>query len=128
MFIVKVTHKTSELLSQAIIAGLGRYGIRVKTLTYDNGKESEAHIQIDQALQSTGYFARTYTGWERGTNENFNGLLLQYVSKKRSIATDTEEEIKMIEHRLNKRTPKNTWIQNTRRGVLSILKGVALRA
>jgi IS30 family transposase len=56
--IAKVTHKTSELVSQAIIEGLGPYAPRVKTLTYDNGKEFASHTQIDQALQSTGYFAR----------------------------------------------------------------------
>jgi IS30 family transposase len=126
--IAKVTHKTSELVSQAIIEGLGPYAPRVKTLTYDNGKEFASHTQIDQALQSTGYFARPYTSWERGTNENFNGLLRQYVSKKRSMATVTEEEITMIENRLNNRPRKRLGFKTPAEVFHQSLKRVALRA
>ena len=125
--IAKVTHKTSELVSQAIIEGLGPYAPRVKTLTYDNGKEFASHTQIDQALQSTGYFARPYTSWERGTNENFNGLLRQYVSKKRSMATVTEEEITMIENRLNNRPRKRLGFKTPAEVFHQSLKRVALR-
>lgn len=75
--IVKVAHKTADLVSRAIVEGLQPFADRVKTLTYD--KEFAAHIQIDQALKSTGYFARPFASWERGSNENFNGLLRQYV-------------------------------------------------
>jgi IS30 family transposase len=85
--IVKVAHKTSDLVSRAIVEGLQPFAKRVKTLTYDNGKEFAAHIQTDQALNSTGYFARPFVSWERGSNENFNGLLRQYVPKKRLMNT-----------------------------------------
>ena len=64
--IVKVAHKTSDLVSRAIVEGLQPFVNRVKTLTYDNGKEFTVHIQIDQALNSTGYFARPFASWERG--------------------------------------------------------------
>jgi hypothetical protein len=46
-----------------------------QTLPYDNGKEFCGYALIDEALKSAGYFARTFARWERGTNENFNGLL-----------------------------------------------------
>ena len=95
--IVKVAHKASELVSNAIIEGLQPLAGRVITLTYDNGKEFAAHIQIDQALNSTGYFARPFASSERDSNENFNGLLRQYVPKRRSINTVDEEEITMIQ-------------------------------
>jgi IS30 family transposase len=49
-----------------------------------------------------------FASWERGSNENFNGLLRQYVPKKRQMANITDEEIKMIENRLNNR-PGNDW-------------------
>jgi IS30 family transposase len=104
--IVKVSQKTSELVSRAIIEGLRPYMVRVITLTYDNGKEFAGHIQIDQALNSTSYFARPFASWERGSNENFNGLLRQYVPKKRSLNTVTEDEITMIQNRLNNRPPE----------------------
>jgi IS30 family transposase len=52
--IVKLAHKTSELVSNAIVEGLQPFADRVKTLTYDNVKEFELHIQIDQAIKSTG--------------------------------------------------------------------------
>jgi IS30 family transposase len=94
--IVKVAHKTSELVSNAIVEGLQPFADRVKTLTYDNVKEFELHIQIDQAIKSTGYFARPFASWGRGYKENFNDLLRQYVPKKRSINTVVEEEITMM--------------------------------
>jgi len=56
--IFKVAHKTSDLVSRAIVEGLQPFVNRVKTLTCDKGKEFAAIIQIDQALSSTGYFAR----------------------------------------------------------------------
>jgi IS30 family transposase len=71
----------------------------VKRLTYDKGKGFASHTQIDQVPQSTGYFTMRFKSWERGTNDNFNGFLRQYVSKKRSIATVTKEEITMIENK-----------------------------
>jgi IS30 family transposase len=55
----------------------------VKTLTVDNGKEFADHQAIDQALGIQTYFADPYCSWQRGSNENFNGLLRQYIPKKR---------------------------------------------
>ena len=46
-------------------------------VTYDNGKEFSGHARIDEALGSTGYFAGPFASWERGSNENLNGLLRQ---------------------------------------------------
>ena len=69
---------TSKLVSNAIVEGLQPFAGRVKTLAYDIGKEFSSHIQIGQALKSTGYFASPLASWERGFNENFNGLLRQY--------------------------------------------------
>ena len=125
--IVKVAHKTSELVSKAIVEGLQPFADRVKTLTYDNGKEFASHIQIDQALQSTGYFARPFASWERGSNENFNGLLRQYVPKKRSMNTVDEEEITMIQNRLNNRPRKRLGFKTPSEVFHQSLKRVALR-
>ena len=102
----KVSNKTADLVDSAIIEALMPFQARVKTLTYDNGKEFSGHARIDEALGSTGYFARPFASWERGSNENFNGLLRQYVPKKRHMANITAEELKMIENRLNNRPRK----------------------
>ena len=125
--IVKVSQKTSELVSRAIIEGLRPYMVRVITLTYDNGKEFAGHIQIDQALNSTSYFARPFASWERGSNENFNGLLRQYVPKKRSLNTVTEDEITMIQNRLNNRPRKRLGFKTPAVVFNQSLKRVALR-
>jgi len=60
----------------------------VKTLPFDNDKEFAEHARIDTALQSTTYFADPFASWQRGSNENFNGLLRQYIPKKRAIHRD----------------------------------------
>ena len=101
---------------------------RVKTLTYDNGKEFCGHAKIDDALNSTGYFARPFASWERGSNENFNGLLGQYVPKKRLMETVTDEEIKMIENRLNNRPRKRLGFKTPVEVFHQSLSRVALRA
>jgi len=68
-----VTRKTSELVSQAIITSLTPLAQRVRTITYDNGKEFADHAAVDEALKSTAYFADPNASWQRGSNENLNG-------------------------------------------------------
>jgi IS30 family transposase len=80
--------------------------VRVKTLSHDNGKEFAGHFQIVQALNITSYFAKPFTSWESDSNNNFNGLLRQYVPKKRSLNTVSENEIKKIQNRLYNRPRK----------------------
>lgn len=79
---------------------------RVKTITYDNGREFAAHQDMEQQLEAKVYFAHPYASWERGTNENTNGLLRQYFPKKRSLAAVSAQEIAQAEHRLNHRPRK----------------------
>ena len=126
--IAKVSNKTADLVGAAIIKALKPYQARVKTLTYDNGKEFCGHAKIDQALGSTGYFARPFASWERGSNENFNGLLRQYVPKKRHMASITDEEIKMIENRLNNRPRKRLGFRTPAEVFHQSMSRVALRA
>ena len=65
--------------------------------TFDNGKEFAAHAHIDERPQSIAYFASPFASWERGrSNENLNGLLRQYVPKKRAMSTVSDEEIRMV--------------------------------
>ena len=123
----KVEKKTSELVSSAIVDKLQPLAARVKTLTFDNGKEFAVHTHIDQQLQITAYFARPFASWERGSNENLNGLLRQYVPKKRAISTVTDEEIRMIQNRLNNRPRKRLGFKTPAEVFHQSLKRVALR-
>ncbi len=123
----KVEKKTSELVSSAIVDKLQPLAARVKTLTFDNGKEFAGHAYIDEQLQSTAYFARPFASWERGSNENLNGLLRQYVPKKRAMSTVTDEEIRMMQNRLNNRPRKRLGFKTPAEVFHQSLKLVALR-
>ena len=123
----KVSNKTCDLVGSAIVDKLKPMAARVKTLTFDNGKEFAGHAHIDQQLQSTAYFARPFASWERGSNENLNGLLRQYVPKKRAMSTVSDEEIRMIQNRLNNRPRKRLGFKTPAEVFHQSLKRVALR-
>jgi len=123
----KVSNKTVDLVSQAIIKALSPFEARVKALTYDNGKEFCGHAWIDEALKSTGYFAWPFASWERGTNENFNGLLRQYLPKKRTMKNINDADIKMFENRLNNRPRKRSGFRAPAEVVHQSLSRFALR-
>lgn len=124
--LMKVNHKTSELVSSAVIKKLEPIRDRVKTITFDNGKEFAEHARIDEALGSTTYFADPFSSWQRGSNENFNGLLRQYIPKKRPLSTVTDEELKMIERRLNNRPRKRLGFKTPNQVFHESLNRVAL--
>ena len=102
----KVKHKTAVAVGQAVIELLKPYQPWVKTITFDNGKEFAGHAHIDTALGSTSYFAEPYSSWQRGTNENTNGLIRQYIPKKRHFNSVSDEEIGTIMAKLNHRPRK----------------------
>ena len=71
----KVPNKTSKNVGSAIINSLRPISNKVQTITFDNGREFSDHAKIDAALQSTTYFADPFSSWQRGSNENLNGLV-----------------------------------------------------
>jgi len=79
---------------------------KVHTITYDNGKEFAMHYIINQVIDCESYFATPYHSWERGLNENTNGLIRQYLPKKSSFDQITESEIEAIQNKLNSRPRK----------------------
>jgi IS30 family transposase len=125
--IAKVDRKTAEQVRQAIINKLEPLACLVKTITFDNGKEFADHALIDQALNSTSYFAQPYASWQRGSNENYNGLLRQYIPKKRKLSTVTDEELKMIQNLLNHRPRKRLGFKTPYQVFHESLNRVALR-
>ena len=124
----KVSNKSAALVSQAIESALKPLLARVKTLTVDNGKEFAYHQKVDQALGIQTYFADPYCSWQRGSNENYNGLLRQYIPKKRRLETVTDEELAMIENRLNHRPRKRLGFKTPHEVFFASLNRVALRA
>lgn len=124
----KVSNKTSDLVGSAIIQALNPLKARVKTLAYDNGKEFSGQARIDETLGSWAYFARPFASWERGSNENFNGLLRQCVPKMRHVANITDEELKMIENRLTNRSRKRLGLRTPAEVFNQSLSRVAIRA
>jgi hypothetical protein len=102
--------------------------VRVKTLTNDIGKEFAAHGLIDQQLHSTGYFASPFAGWERGSNESLRGMLGQYIPKKRAMSKVSDEEVRMIQNRLNNRPRKRLAFKTPAKVFYQSLKRVALSA
>lgn len=76
------------------------------TLTFDNGKEFANHEDIAQALDTLVYFAHPYHSWERGLNENTNGLIRQYFPKKTNLRKVTQSEVQLAVNKLNYRPRK----------------------
>ena len=76
------------------------------TITYDNGTEFSSYEMIARETKMEVYFAYPYHSWERGTNENTNGLIRQFFPKKTSFTTITEQEIRRVERLLNTRPRK----------------------
>jgi len=79
---------------------------KVHTLTNDNGKEFAQHLKISKSLKADVYFAHPYASWERGLNENTNGLIRQYFPKNMSLKNLDPVQVAWIENRLNIRPRK----------------------
>ena len=101
----RVASKQAKLVSQAIVELL-QWVSALESITADNGKEFAAHQHISQRLSVDFYFAHPYSSWERGTNENTNGLIRQYLPKNRSLKNVSFQEETLIMDRLNLRPRK----------------------
>lgn len=98
--------KTAQEVRQASIKLLGPLKARVHTITLDNGKEFCEHEAIAKALSARIYFAHPYASWERGLNENSNGLIRQYFPKKYDFTRITNAELQRVTEQLNNRPRK----------------------
>lgn len=102
----KVSRRTAQTVRQQVCKLLLPVRDKVHTLTSDHGKEFADHELIAETLQLKFYFAHPYAAWERGTNENTNGLLRQYFPKKSDFKTISNKKIEQTISKLNFRPRK----------------------
>lgn len=98
--------KDATAVGAAILSGLGGCRDKVLTKTYDNGKEFAHHKLLGEILGADGYFAHPYHSWERGLNENTNGLIRQYFPKGIDFGKITPAQVSEVERKLNTRPRK----------------------
>ena len=119
---------------ESIIELLKPFSKFVKTITFDNGKEFAKHMDIASSLRCDTYFAKPYHSWERGQNENANGLLRQYFPKGMEFVDISRKEVIDAVHKLNSRprkcldyaTPYEAFMELTGLDATILVKGIRL--
>jgi len=104
--IVRLTGKRADLLAKAAVRHMKSIKAQVKTITFDNGLEFSDHETIASGLEADIYFAHPYSSWERGINENTNGLIRQYFPKGTDFNQITDKEVRQVMRTLNNRPRK----------------------
>jgi transposase, IS30 family len=102
----RINDKTAETVTAATIALLAPFKDAVLTITADNGKEFAYHEKMTEALGAKVYFADPYSSWQRGLNENTNGLLREYWPKKTDFKKVSPKEVESVIVQLNDRPRK----------------------
>lgn len=102
----KVTSKNANEVATALVEMLRPYQPLVRTITADNGLEFAEHQRVAKELQADIYFAEPYASYQRGANENANGLLRQYIPKGADLRLLTDEQLANYQQRLNHRPRK----------------------
>jgi IS30 family transposase len=112
---------TAEATLAGLLEAITRTGWPMRTLTWDRGKEMGRHAQFTIATGIQVYFADPHAPWQRGSNENTNGLLREYFPKGRDLATVTEAELEAAVHQLNNRPRQRHGFLNPNEVLAAIL-------
>ena len=118
--------KKAKYVKEAIITLLSPVKQFVETITFDNGKEFYLHKEIAMDIECDTYFAKPYHSWERGQNENANGLLRQYFPKSMELLDVTAQQVLSAVDKLNNR-PRKCLNFQTPYEVFEKLTGVDVR-
>ncbi len=102
----KLADKSTRALNKKTISLINRDPGAFKTITADNGTEFHQYEKIEARHTVKFYFANPYHSWERGSNENVNGLIRQYIPKNESMAKLTQQQCDQIALKLNQRPRK----------------------
>jgi IS30 family transposase len=106
-YIIFLKDRTSETMTKAVAKALNNLIPEArKTMTYDNGIEMANHKWLTDNTGMDIYFAHPYSPWERGTNENTNGLIRRYFPKKTDFKNITEQQLNQVQNKLNNRPRK----------------------
>ena len=108
----KINSKEAKEVEDKIVELLNDWKPFLHTITSDNGKEFANHKKVAAALDINYYFANPYSSWERGANENLNGLVRQYFPKKYNFELITNDEVKRVTNLLNNRPRKRFGYKN----------------
>jgi IS30 family transposase len=118
--------KKARAVTDGITSLLSPISQFVKTITFDNGKEFSYHEEISEKLSCKAYFAKPYHSWERGQNENANGLLRQYFPKSMELVNISRSQVNFAVDRLNNR-PRKCLDYKTPYEVFEELTGISKR-
>lgn len=102
----KAKNKTTAVVTKSINSRMQPIADMIFTMTFDNGKEFSQHAVMSVALKADVYFAKPYRSWERGLNENTNGLVRQYFPKRTRFDSITEYDLQRVAKKLNDRPRK----------------------
>jgi transposase, IS30 family len=102
----KIDSKEASIVEDKLIEILEEWKPFLQTITSDNGKEFANHKTIAETLNILYFFAKPYQSWQRGANENLNGLIRQYFPKKSDFKLINKEYVQEIENKLNNRPRK----------------------
>ncbi len=106
VIIKKITARTSEQVKDVVIEAIRENPGMFKTITFDNGTEFHGYKDIEKETGVICYFAAPYHSWERGTNENCNGLIRQYLPKRKCMSAVSQRDCNWIAKQLNTRPRK----------------------
>jgi IS30 family transposase len=107
VIISKLNRKNAYNKAQSIIHKFSKINHNLRlSITYDNGTENAGHTMINHSIGTKSYFAHPYHSWERGSNENTNGLIRRFIPKKTDLHSVTEKQLAEIEYKLNNRPRK----------------------
>jgi IS30 family transposase len=106
-FIIKLSSRKSAIVTKGFAKEFNQIdNLYTKTLTYDNGMEMAQHKQFSKQTEMPVFFAHPYSSWQRGTNENTNGLIRRFFPKGTDFNKVTEKELKIVQKKLNNRPRK----------------------
>jgi len=106
LLIGKLQDRTTASLNRRVIGIIKRHNGAFETITSDNGTQFHNYQRIEARTKAVFYFARPYHSWERGSNENANGLIRQYLPKGTSMAALSQQQCNSIARKLNTRPRK----------------------
>ncbi|MBN1242979.1 MAG: IS30 family transposase, partial [Spirochaetales bacterium] len=101
LIIKRIKARTVEEVNKACIEAILEHEKNFKSITFDNGTEFHGYKKLEELYPVTCYFANPYHSWERGTNENTNGLIRQYIPKKSCMKSVSQADCDRIAYKLN---------------------------